>query len=416
MPRKYIFPIINKKSDLIELIKNNDLRRVKKVMIQKENVDFYQKILLEYKNIKKSKYYSENMLLYHLTNNIKDVIQQCKCNNEIKFLSFYNGYNLTCGDKKCYNENRIKTCKERYGVKYVLQDKNIKTKSKNTIIKNYGNVKSFYKLNYKKTSETKLKKYNNSKYNNPKKIKETCLIRYGVDNISKLEKIKIKLKVNISRKKYKDMLIKAKRAKFFEKQKEKIKNMKLDLIAINKNSSYIIYCNKCEKDFFILNSLFNTRYNSNIEICTVCNPLYNNKSILESDIFNYIKQLYNGNIIQSDKTILKGKELDIYLPEYNVAIEFNGLYWHSELFKDKQYHLNKTIMCKKQGIRLVHIFEDEWLYKQDIVKSRIKNILNITTNKIYARKCIIKNVDNLSVKQFLNNNHIEGFIESNIKL
>jgi len=47
-------------------------------------------------------------------------------------------------------------------------------------------------------------------------------------------------------------------------------------------------------------------------------------------------------------------------------------------------------MCKKQGIRLVHIFEDEWLYKQDIVKSRMKNILNITTNKIYARKCVVK--------------------------
>jgi len=70
----------------------------------------------------------------------------------------------------------------------------------------------------------------------------------------------------------------------------------------------------------------------------------------------------------NNRSVLNCLELDIYLPEYNVAIEFNGLYWHSELYKEKDYHLNKTLECKKKGVDLLHIFEDDWVFKQDIIK------------------------------------------------
>ena len=135
----------------------------------------------------------------------------------------------------------------------------------------------------------------------------------------------------------------------------------------------------------------------------------------EEELFEFL----NVNAIISnisDRKILNGKELDIFIPKYNVAIEFDGLYWHSELFKDKNYHLNKTNLCKEQGVQLIHIFEDEWIYKQDIVKSRLKNILGLTENKIFARKCIIKEVNSKDKTLFLDNNHLQGSVKSSINI
>jgi len=109
--------------------------------------------------------------------------------------------------------------------------------------------------------------------------------------------------------------------------------------------------------------------------------------------------------------------LDIYLPELKLAFEFNGLWWHNELYKDKNYHLNKTEECEKLGIQLIHIWEDDWIYKQDIVKSIIINKLNKTPNKIFARKTIIKEInDNKLIREFLDKNHIQGFVGSKVKL
>jgi len=141
-------------------------------------------------------------------------------------------------------------------------------------------------------------------------------------------------------------------------------------------------------------------------------------SISEREIFCFIEnELKITNIIKNDRTILNGKELDMYFPEHNLAIEFNGLYWHSELFKDKNYHLNKTEECKKQGINLIHIFEDEWIHKQMIVKSMLRNKFGLNINKIYGRKTIIKEInDNDLIRNFLDNNHIQGYVGSKYKI
>lgn len=126
----------------------------------------------------------------------------------------------------------------------------------------------------------------------------------------------------------------------------------------------------------------------------------------EREIIDFIKGL-GFNVVQ-DRRILNGQELDIFIPERNVAIEYNGLYWHNELFKDKDYHLSKAILCEKKGIRLIQIFEDEWIYKQEIVESRLKNILGLTEERIYARKCDIKILLPCETKDFLEINHIQG--------
>lgn len=134
-------------------------------------------------------------------------------------------------------------------------------------------------------------------------------------------------------------------------------------------------------------------------------------SIIEKELKDFIKSL-NIEIVTNTKKIISPLELDIFIPSHNIAIEFNGLYWHNEIYKDNDYHLNKTQLCEEKGIQLIHIFEDEWLDKQDIVKSRLKNILGLTSNKIYARKCIIKEVSSKDTKKFVNDNHIQGNVNS----
>ncbi len=118
----------------------------------------------------------------------------------------------------------------------------------------------------------------------------------------------------------------------------------------------------------------------------------------------------------NNREILNGKELDIYIPSKNVAIEFNGLYWHSDKQKPFDYHKIKTELCNQKGIRLIHIFEDEWQNNKDIIKSIIKSSLGIYDRKIYARKCEIKELNNKEYKDFLVKNHIQGQINSSLKV
>lgn len=127
------------------------------------------------------------------------------------------------------------------------------------------------------------------------------------------------------------------------------------------------------------------------------------------EIVNYLKNIGVSSIKENNRNIIKNTELDIYLPEHNLAIEYCGLYWHSELFKDKNYHKNKYEKCKEKGIRLLTIFQNEWVYNKNIVKSKLKNILNLGTETIYARKCKIVRLKHYSeVSEFMANNHIQG--------
>jgi hypothetical protein len=106
---------------------------------------------------------------------------------------------------------------------------------------------------------------------------------------------------------------------------------------------------------------------------------------------------------------------DIHIPSKNLSIEINGLYWHSELFKDKNYHLNKTLKCKEIGIDLIHIWEDDWKNKKEIIKSILLNRMGKTTNKIYSRKCDLRQInDNSILSTFLNENHVQGWSKSSV--
>ena len=97
------------------------------------------------------------------------------------------------------------------------------------------------------------------------------------------------------------------------------------------------------------------------------------------------------------------------IPNYNIGIGCDGVRWHSEEYKDNDFHLNKTIECEKSGIRLIHIFEDEWRYKSQIWKSMLMNMFGLSEYKIYARKCGIRKVKSSDARVFLEANHIQGF-------
>ena len=147
--------------------------------------------------------------------------------------------------------------------------------------------------------------------------------------------------------------------------------------------------------------------------CPICG---NNMSLAEKEIEDYVKSFGIKTETKVRGILSNNKEIDILIPELNIGIEYDGLKWHSDEFKDKNYHLNKTEECKKLGIRLVHIFEDEWINKKEIIKSIIRNIIGKTENKIYARKCIIQNVNDNEKKEFLEKNHIQGNVNSQINL
>jgi hypothetical protein len=139
-------------------------------------------------------------------------------------------------------------------------------------------------------------------------------------------------------------------------------------------------------------------------------------SYSEKDVVAYIKTFYNGNIIENYRYSGK-KEIDIYIPELNIGIEYDGLVWHSNRYKDKNYHIEKTKELNNMGIRLIHIFEDEWLYKKDIAKSKIKHILGSNDNmRVYAKNCDIKELTIEEKNIFLEKNHIQGKDNSSIRI
>jgi hypothetical protein len=125
----------------------------------------------------------------------------------------------------------------------------------------------------------------------------------------------------------------------------------------------------------------------------------------EQSLTEFIKLNYNGWIIEHDRTLLQGKELDLILPDLGLCFEYNGSYWHSEHKVSETYHLDKTTAVEQIDYQLIHINEYAWINKRQIVESRIRSLLGLTT-KIPARKCVVQKIK--YPKQFLDANHLQG--------
>ena len=355
-----------------------------------------------------------------------------ECNNMTNFVSISKGYNKYCSTKCSYKSNSVKekrkkTFLKKYNVENPGQNKEIKEKIKQTNTEKYGGTGFQVKELLEKSKETIIKKYGVEHPIQNKEIKEkikkTNLEKYGVENVFQNEKIKEKIK-QIHLEKYgvenvgknKEIIEKIKQKKL-DKMNYKI-NILFDYLNLELISEYERHNVVIEVRCKICNLFFETNYaylQQGYGKCPKCHPRYISSG--EKELYEFIKSL-NIDTIENDRNIIKPYELDTYIPSKNTAIEFNGLYWHSDgNGKDKNYHIYKTEECLKNNIQLIHIFEDEWIFKQDIVKSRLKQILNLNNSiRIHARKCEIKEISSKVKNLFLNKYHIQGEDRSLIKL
>lgn len=343
----------------------------------------------------------------------------CGCIKKIKYnqLVKYNYLDhYLC--RKCKNEKNLL---EKYGVTNVFQIEKIKEKIKKTNIEKYGvdnpsknvDIKNKKKLtcetHYGTTCPLSSEIIKN-------KSKNTLLIKYGVDNISKIDEIK---------RKKENTCIKNNGVKYISQSEDFKKRIKKKVLDFLKNKygvidyfddNYQFYCDKCKSHYYINKRVYQTRREFSVEKCTYCNPIGSfSISGEEKKLMDFIKENYNNEVLENKK-IIHPYEIDIYLPDLKLGFEFNGLYWHSELYKENNYHFNKTELAEQQGIKLIQIYEDDWLYKQDIVKSRILNTIG-KSEKIMARRCEIREINNIeTIRDFLNKNHLQGFVGSQIKI
>jgi len=130
---------------------------------------------------------------------------------------------------------------------------------------------------------------------------------------------------------------------------------------------------------------------------------------LESQLADFVESL-GVETIRNSRKIIPPKELDVYVPVVNVAFEFNGLYWHVEDMVGRSYHRDKTDACGEVGVQLIQVWEDDWLNRRPQVECMIRAKLGLVSGRVFARKCLVVQPDKGSVKEFLDENHIQGSV------
>ncbi len=244
-----------------------------------------------------------------------------------------------------FKEKSKQTLMKKYGVDNAMQNQDIKTKVIKTKIKKYGN--DWAKLQHEKCMKT-------------------CIEKYNVKNIMHSE---IMLKQSF------DYL------KIFEKYV-------IPLFDFNEWEGHTdkIYKWKCQQCGNVFEqkmykstpkSIKDINYDE-IPRCFNCFPYVGSYSYKENDLMNFIKEFYPN--AHKDKKLIYPLELDIVIDELKLAIEFNGIYWHSENHFSKSnienYHYNKMLKCNEKGYRLIQIWEDDWDNNNEQIKNRLKIILN----------------------------------------
>jgi hypothetical protein len=328
--------------------------------------------------------------------------------------------------------------------------KKIQYRYYNDSIKKYNYYTCSTKCAQDKNKKTKLEKYGDENYNNYDQIKKSLTEKYGVDCIFKCENERIELKTNFIKKygvsnpsqvlefqekKKKTNLEKYGNENFVESEyfynnvvyyrgskpqqdltishyKEKYN---IDINEIYKKNNKIIYNIKCDNDknhsFDIHPDTLNRRIECKTILCTKCNSLYYNlKSGLEVNICDFIKE--HINIINNYR--IENKEIDVYIPSLKIGIEINGLWWHNNINKSNDYHKNKKEFFKKHGIDIYFIYEDDWKYKNGVIKSFILNLLNLEKNIIVNGD--ITEIDEKTTNNFLKENNFKENIKSDINL
>ena len=341
-------------------------------------------------------------------------------------------------------EKSKKTCLDKYGVECSLQAESVKEKARQTNLRKYGVPNGGgSKEAINKAKETLKDKYgehvNNVMDVNPIKeqIQDTCVDRYG--SISPLGNSDVREKAISTLKKHYNVDHPWKIPEVRKKINDYNKYLLNTNIVAHPAYKHVLHKEHFNRDYWLKNFIdirsgaFCTsdcaRYHG-VENTTIVKCLdrfgitlrHKHMSINEVDILEYLDTL-GIKAKQSDRSVLKPKELDIYAEDIKIAIEYDGLMYHSigdnQLYNktDRYYHLRKTEACEDKGIQLFHIFDNEWLtpYKKDIWKSMIsaKTGNNI---RIYARKTTCREITHEEAYSFCEENHMQGGCASSVHL
>ena len=332
------------------------------------------------------------------------------------------------------------TTLERYGVRHAFQSSEIRAKSTKTLLERYG-VENISHLSETRMKAIKTIEVRHGLKNVRKKAEQTMLNRYGVDNASKIPEFRHKAKQTMLDKYGVEHIMQS--AEF----KEKAKNTNLIRFGETSPSKTDIIKQKVKETSQVK---FNRDYNSQIHISIntllildnkelfssfiktksvsdICDALGVSRSTICKTISQYqlwhlidntensyetiISQILtrlNIDYVLHDRTILRGKELDFYIPTHRLAIEVGNTYYHSEEYgRDRGYHISKWAECKSQKITLLQYFEQD-LKKLHLIESKISRLVGIPAIIVGARKCEMNYVSVSDERAFLEKYHLQG--------
>jgi hypothetical protein len=335
---------------------------------------------------------------------------KCPCGNHIRFMEKRSHFNTYCS-KKCSDRYTALSRHKDVDIDklpFISENASILERvyclkndlTERPCCKNCGTTVTFQgkvTVGYAKYCSTKCANMHDEK---KQKTKERFKTKYGIDSPAKIPSVKEKIR-------------KSRLTNTFESLK-RFSNYAIPLFSIEEyhgcgyKNLYPWKCVNCNKKF-----LFYV-YSGEIPRCPHCKD---GRSQPENELIKEVKKVYNKSLVLgSRKILLSKKELDIYIPSEKLAIEYNGLYWHSDKWNnDSNYHLSKTEECEKLGIQLIHVFGDELHFKSDIVFSRIASMLKKSQTRIYARKCKCIQINSSESQKFLERNHIQGGCRSNVR-
>lgn len=319
----------------------------------------------------------------------------------------------TCNTPVRYSKDK-RTFPKFCSVKCARCNKEVKHKTKKTMLERYGADRTSIK---EKTKATCLSKFGSTSplgnSNIIQKIKNTNINRYGHENAAKADSVKEKTK-NTCLARYGTYA-----PSMCGSVQTKISNNHARSISGNLNDPNWLHNMHKKHTLSEIANVLNVG-------CSIVSSRFAEYKLPVHRHFSTSKpqaQLNDFLLSLGLKTTMNSKipsssqELDILIRSVNIGIEMNGVYWHSELNnKHKQYHLNKTIACADENIRLIHVLDNEWIHKNDIVKSRLCAIVGRISHKIGGRECQITYPSSRQTKDFLIDNHIQGWCASSINI
>ncbi|NBW58155.1 hypothetical protein EBR43_10345, partial [bacterium] len=379
-------------------------------------------------------------LIYSAVHNVSNV---CKNGNKMKFSGFSEGWkgcgmaakcpcvreqisksvtetkkSITVDQQAEINIKRKKTNLERYGVECSAQTEEIRQRFRDyyadpeKVAQTLEKIKNTYRTRYGVETCRQLPEVEQKRV-------ATLLTKYNVTNVAQIPSTKAKLRARTAEYKLNGHLIRKGYERFKEYIDEKFNFTLLtpvedyDGIKQKDAQEFEFKCNVCQT--VILKKFYHSM-GINCEVCNPKLPSFTSKE--EQEVFDYITTELNVLGRQGDKSIINPYELDMVFPDQMIAIEYCGLYWHSELSsgKDSKYHHKKMLLANEKGYRLITIFSDEWNLKKDLIKSKLANIFKKTTTKHFARKLQVQLVDSKRSQDFQKLHHLQGSSSAKINL